>query len=110
VYVSSAYLADRRDERNGAFVADYARAYQGQRPDHRGAGAYDVIYLLARVIAEAGPDRKAIRDNLVQVGRGKPSFEGVTGTVIFDANGDVPGKQVMIGVIRDGRLVTETER
>jgi len=110
VHVSSAYLSDRRDERNGAFVADYARAYQGQRPDHRGAGAYDAIYLLTRVIAEAGPDRTAIRDDLAQVGRGKPPFEGVTGTVTFDANGDVPGKQVVIGVIRDGRLVTESER
>src|SRR3989441_219898 len=110
VPVPSAYLPDRRDERNGAFVADYARAYQGQRPDHRGAGAYDAIYLLTRVIAEAGPDRTAIRDDLAQVGRGKPPFEGVTGTVTFDANGDVPGKQVVIGVIRDGRLVTESER
>ena len=110
VHVSSAYLSDRRDERNGAFVADYARAYQGQRPDHRGAGAYDAIFLLTRVIAEAGPDRKAIRDDLAQVGRGRPPFEGVTGTVTFDANGDVPGKQVMIGVIRGGRLVTESER
>src|SRR6184192_3921775 len=38
--ISSAYLPDRRDERNAAFVADYARAYPGLRPDHRGAGAY----------------------------------------------------------------------
>src|SRR5204862_71366 len=31
--LSSAYLPDRRDERNVAFVADYARAFPGQRPD-----------------------------------------------------------------------------
>src|SRR2546429_620048 len=62
IHVSSAYLPDRRDERNATFVADYARAYQGQRPDHRGAGAYDVIYLLARALDAAGPTRSAIRD------------------------------------------------
>lgn len=110
VYVSSAYLPDRRDDRNAKFVADYARAYQGQRPDHRGAGAYDIISVLARAIAEAGPDRRAIRDYLALLGRGKAPFEGVTGTIAFDANGDVPGKAVTIGVVRSGMLITETAR
>ncbi len=110
VHVSSAYLPDRPDERNVAFVADYARAYPGQRPDHRGAGAYDAVRLLARAISEAGAGRQAIRDYLAKVGRGKAPFEGVTGTVAFDSNGDVPGKQVVIGVIHGGRLVAESER
>ncbi len=38
IRLSSAYLPDRRDERNVAFVADYARAFPGQRPDHREPG------------------------------------------------------------------------
>src|SRR5881409_151526 len=50
--LSSAYLPDRREERNVAFVAVYARAFPGQRPDHRGAGAYDILLLLA--------DRKSV--------------------------------------------------
>jgi len=110
VHVSTAYLPDRQDERNATFVADYARAFRGQQPDHRGAGAYDAIYLLTRAIAAAGPGRRALRDYLAQVGHRKPPFEGVTGTIVFDANGDVPGKQVVIGVVRSGRLVTETGR
>lgn len=108
--VSSAYLPDRRDERNAAFVADYARAFPGQRPDHRGAGAYDILHLLARAIADAGPDRRGIRDYLARVGRGKPTFEGVTGTIAFDGKGDVPGKTVAIGVVQGGRLVTQAEQ
>src|SRR5256712_13449750 len=91
VHVSSAYLSDRRDERNGAFVADYARAYQGQRPDHRGAGAYDAIYLLTRVIAEAGPDRTAIRDDLAQGGRGETPLGGGAGGRALGAHGGGPG-------------------
>ncbi len=107
VHLSSAYLPDRRDERNAAFVAEYARAYRGQRPDHRGAGAYDIVSLLARAIDEAGADRRAVRDYLAQVGTKRPAFDGVTGTIAFDPNGDVPGKLVVLGVVRGGRLVTE---
>lgn len=109
VHVSSAYLSDRKEDRNATFVADYARAHPGQQPDHRGAGAYDIVFLLARAIDEAGPGRRAIRDYLAGVGRGKPSFEGVTGTIAFDDRGDVPDKDVVIGVVREGRLVTEIE-
>lgn len=108
--VSSAYLSDRPGERNAAFVAEYARAFGGQRPDHRGAGTYDIVRLLARAIADAGRDRRAVRDYLARVGRGKPPFEGVTGTIVFDANGDVLGKSVAIGVVQDGRLVTQGAR
>jgi branched-chain amino acid transport system substrate-binding protein len=110
LHMSSAYLPDRRDERNATFVADYARAYDGARPDHRGAGAYDIVHLLARAIGEAGHERRAIRDYLAQVGRRKAPFEGVTGTIAFDAHGDVPGKEVLLGVVHNGRLVTASER
>jgi len=107
IRLSSAYLPDRRDERNVAFVADYARAFPGQRPDHRGAGTYDIVLLLARAIERAGADRRAIRDYLARVGRGQATFEGVTGTIAFDGKGDAAGKTAVIGVVRTGRLVTE---
>jgi len=110
VRISSAYLPDRRDERNAVFVADYARAFPGMRPDHRGAGAYDAVLLLAAAIERAGGDRNAIRDQLAHLGRGRVPFEGVTGRIVFDANGDVPGKGVVIGVVHDGALVTQAER
>ncbi len=105
VRLSSAYLPDRPGERNGAFVAAYGRAYDGQLPDHRGAGAYDIVYLLARVIERGGTDRKAVRDHLAGVDA-KNAFDGVTGTIAFDAHGDVPTKPVVIGVVRRGHIVT----
>ena len=104
------YLVDQPGERSASFVAAYGRAYAGQRPDHRGAGTYDIVYLLARALEEVGPDRQALRDYLAQVGRGKPAFEGVTGTVAFDDRGDVPAKPVVIGVVRGGRLLAEAGR
>ena len=107
VRVSSAYLADAPGDRNAVFIASYGRAYEGQRPDHRGAGAYDIVQLLARAVAAAGPDRRAVRDYLARVGTDLPAYDGVTGSIAFDANGDVPAKPVIIGVVQGGRLVTE---
>ena len=110
VRISTAYLPDRPGARNEVFVDAYARAYPGQVPDHRGAGAYDVIYLLARAIGEVGRDRRAVRDYLASVGQRRPAFEGVTGTIAFDERGDVPGRAALIGVVRNGRLVTESSQ
>lgn len=107
VRLSTAYLVDRPGVRNERFVEAYGRAYPGERPDHRGAGAYDVVQLLATVFTEVGTDRRAIRDRLARIGTDAPAFEGVTGTIAFDARGDVPAKSVVIGAVRSGRVVTE---
>ena len=110
VRFSSTYLPQQPGERNARFVAAYARAFKGERPDHRGAGAYDILRLLAQAIAAVGPDRDAVRDYIAQVGTTRPAFESVTGTIAFDANGDVPKKPVVIGVIRNGQLQAEAVR
>lgn len=107
VRIATAYLPDRPGERNAAFVAAYARAYPGQYPDHRGAGAYDIVYLLARAIEAVGTGRSDVRDYVAAVGGSEPAFEGVTGRIAFNEQGDVPDKPVVIGVVRSGRLVTE---
>ncbi|MEX1050480.1 MAG: ABC transporter substrate-binding protein [Gemmatimonadales bacterium] len=106
--ISSAYLPDRPGERNAAFVAAYRRAYDSRLPDHRGAGAYDIIHLLARGLDAVGPHRGRLRDWVAGVGTEIPAFEGVTGTIAFDENGDVPNKDVVVGVVRGGQLVTAT--
>jgi branched-chain amino acid transport system substrate-binding protein len=103
----SAYLADAPGERNASFVAEYARAHPHERPDHRAAAAYDAVNLIARAIQVAGTDRRAIRDYIAQVGRGRPAMEGVTGIIRFDSTGDVPSKTVVIGMVRGGRVVTD---
>lgn len=104
------YLVDEPGERNARFVAAYGRAYTRERPDHRGAGTYDILHLLARALEEVGLNRLALRDYLARVGRGEPAFEGVTGTIAFDDRGDVPAKPIVIGVVRGGRLLPEAYR
>ncbi len=107
VRMSVAYLVDQAGDRNAQFVAAYARAYPGERPDHRGATTYDIVHLLATVLRDAGPQRGAVRDRVARVGRDLPPFEGVTGRIAFDDRGDVPTKSVVIGTVREGRVVTE---
>jgi len=107
VRMSVAYLVDQAGDRNAQFVAAYARAYPGERPDHRGATTYDIVHLLATVLRDAGPQRRAVRDRVARVGRDLAPFEGVTGRIAFDDRGDVPTKSVVIGTVREGRVVTE---
>jgi branched-chain amino acid transport system substrate-binding protein len=103
LYVSASYLAQRPGEQNAEFVRAYGAAYSGANPDHRSAGAYDAVRLLARVIGEAGASRDAIRRALDRV-TGESAYPGVTGSIMFDVNGDATAKPVLIGVIRGGRL------
>lgn len=109
MWISTPYLPDRASDRNAAFVADYARAHPGERPDHRGASAYDIVNLLAQGISAAGPSRRALRDYIASVGRGIPAFDGVTGRIAFDDAGDVPSKGVVMAVVRGAALVAEPD-
>jgi ABC-type branched-subunit amino acid transport system substrate-binding protein len=51
-----------------------------------------------------------LRDYLAGVGTVSEPYDGVTGRIAFDGKGDVPGKPVVIGVVRGGRLVAAEER
>lgn len=104
-YISSAYLPGQAGAANERFVAAYREAYGDRLPDHRGAGAYDIVHLLADAIEAVGPNRERLRLYLSGVGSDNPAFDGVTGTIAFDAYGDVPDKDVVIGIVRDNRLV-----
>lgn len=105
VFVSSAWLPDGTAAATRAFVNAYGARF-GTVPDQFAAMTYDAVRLLARAIQEVGPDRRAVRDYLDGVGSTEPAFPGVTGDIAFDENGDVPDKEVVVGVIRHGMLVT----
>jgi branched-chain amino acid transport system substrate-binding protein len=105
VYVSSAWLPDQPGEASQRFVQEYRGRYKTD-PDQFAAMTYDAVRLVAQAIREVGPDRAAIRSYLEQVGRGRPAFQGVSGTIAFDEHGDVVNKKVIVGVIRDGQLVS----
>jgi branched-chain amino acid transport system substrate-binding protein len=60
--------------------------------------------LIAEAVEAVGPDRTRIRDYLAAVGTRRPAFEGVTGRIAFDENGDVPDKPTVIGIVEGGVL------
>ena len=105
VFISSAFLPDRDTPVASAFVDAYNQKYN-EMPDHRGAMTYDAIKLIVEALREVGTDRMALRDYVASVGSSRPAFEGVSGTIAFDPNGDVAGKEVAMGVVRNGMLVT----
>ena len=104
VHLTSNYLPELPGDANARFLEAYRAVSGGELPDHRGAGAYDAVHLIADAIRDAGPRRAAIRDALSRLGRGRPAYDGVTGRITFDDNGDVPNKTVYVGVVRGGRL------
>lgn len=106
VYLSSAYFPNLSTEGNLRFVEAYRRRYPNAGiPNQPAAAAYDAVYLLRDVIARAGSDRADVRRALAGVGSATPPFEGVTGTVAFDAAGDVPNQNVYIGQVKNGAVV-----
>lgn len=108
VIVSSGFLVDRPTDAARSFVERYHARF-GEPPRDGSAHAYDTVMLLAHAIGVVGTDRKELRDYVASIGSGAPAFEGVTGTIRFDENGDAVGKDVLIGIVRDGRVVTVGE-
>ena len=105
VHLSSAYLPTLATPANKAFVRAYTRKFPtAGLPNQPAAATYDAVYLLRDVLSRAGTKRADVRRELARVGGGAPAFRGVTGTVVFDAKGDVPNQTVYIGVVRDGAV------
>lgn len=105
VYVSAPFLPDGAAGEAGEWVRAYEERY-GATPDAFAAQTWDALQLVALALGEAGADRGAIRDYIASIGSARPAFEGVSGTIAFDENGDVPQKSVAIGRIQGGRVLS----
>ncbi len=105
VYLSSPYFPSIPSPPNRRFVEAFRRKYPDTgTPNQPAAAAYDAVYLLRDVIAKVGPKRAAVRRALAGVGSVSAPYDGVTGTIAFDGNGDVPNQNVYIGLVRKGAV------
>jgi branched-chain amino acid transport system substrate-binding protein len=78
----------------------YQRKFHRQIVNMSAPLAYDAVYLLANAIEQAGSlDRSAIRVALAATRR----FQGATGLISFDDNGDPENKEVLIIQFRNGK-------
>ncbi len=104
VYASMAYISLLETPANRRFVKAYRAKYPAEPlPNQPAAATYDAIHLLRDVIAKTGPNRERVREGVAQVNFVAP-FQGVTGAIAFDSLGDVPRRQVYIGVVRKGAV------
>ena len=108
VYLSSAYFPNLPTAANRRFVEAYRRKYPGAGIPNQPAAAALRRHLPAarRDRARRAPSarRRAARARRASARR-RPPFEGVTGTVAFDAAGDVPNQNVYIGLVRKGDVI-----
>ena len=105
IYSSTVYMPTLNTEANRKFLEAYrARFPLGNPVDYSAAATYDIVYLLRDALLRAGTDRRALRDAVADIGRGAPAFQGLTGAIAFDENGDVPQLNIQIGVVRSGSL------
>jgi branched-chain amino acid transport system substrate-binding protein len=97
LFFSTHYAPDIATEVAQAFIHAYQERY-GETPDDVAALTYDAFEILFQAIRDAGVlDKPALRDSLAAVDR----FEGVTGIMSFDDQGD-PTKCAVILQIQDG--------
>jgi branched-chain amino acid transport system substrate-binding protein len=81
---------------------DAFKAKYGKEPDAFNAYAYDTMILMAQVLNEAGPDRKAVREGLLKV-KDVPSV--IFGKATFDPETRrVAGAMNVELVVKDGRF------
>jgi len=86
------------DMDQGGRLTDFSRRFTelvGRRPSSPEALTYDATALLLRAIADGARSGEAIRAWLNELGRQRPPFDGITGPVAFDENGDVARDYVL---------------
>jgi branched-chain amino acid transport system substrate-binding protein len=84
-------------------VIGFQKAYRtkyGKAPGFVAALGYDCFDLLAAAVEARGPEREAIRSFLA----GIKGYQGASGEISFDANGDVH-KPVFLKTVRGGNFV-----
>jgi branched-chain amino acid transport system substrate-binding protein len=103
MYLTSAYLPTLETPENRRFVAAYRSRYPDAAPPNQPAAAtYDAVYLLRDLLRSGRVTRRALLDALVTLGETRPPFQGVTGMLGFDGEGDLARMPVLIGTVQGG--------
>ena len=106
---SGVFVADGADEKGQEFVTKYGEKYNGEIPDGFAALAYDQMYVLADAAERAmeANDGELTRQTLADALK-ETNYEGVTGTVNFDENGDWVRDYLTL-TVKDGKYVLYEE-
>ncbi len=90
-------------------VQNFVKAFKkekGRIPNPYAARSYDAMNLLCEAIRKAGTDRKEIRNELAAI----RDFQGITGKISFDRNGNVLRKSTLLLQVKNGEFVVYPEQ
>lgn len=82
LYAVAFWLPIPDDSLSAAFIERFQRL-NGRIPGASEAMARDCLMVVAHAIDEAGPSPGRVRDYLMELGRSRPAYSGVTGPVMF---------------------------
>lgn len=97
-YFTNHYSPERKDTVAEAFINKYKQKH-GQVPDALGALSYDATLIVLQALDRA---RKPTADEILKSLNALKNFQGVTGKISFDKNGDAVKSAVVLKVEKDG--------
>lgn len=103
-YVGTSFNAAERKPAVRKFVNAFQSKYQ-VKPDAFAALAYDATRLIAEALIRKGRSRTAVREYLASLEAGS-AFQGVTGPVYFNSDGDPIGMGFHVAQVIGGSLVS----
>ena len=94
VYTNVGFYPDDPTPAAAGFISEYEKLY-GTQPDYYGACAYDAFNVLMEAITRAGElDSEKVRSEMSKTA----DYEGVSGSITFDANGDAKKSYIKLTV------------
>jgi branched-chain amino acid transport system substrate-binding protein len=103
VYLTAAYLPTINTPENRRFVTAYRSRYPNAAlPNQPAAATYDAIYLLRDLLGSGRVTRRALLEALAILGEARPPYQGVTGMLGSDGQGDLARTPVLIGKVQGG--------
>jgi branched-chain amino acid transport system substrate-binding protein len=87
-----------------AFRAKYRAAYDADQAGEFTAQAYDAFMAIGETLKKGANTGEKIKDALYKV-----DFEGASGHIKFDANGDIVGGSYDVFTVKAGQLVASTQ-
>lgn len=102
-YLTTPFLEEVASEEGKTFAKQFKEKY-GRDVDYMSANAYDAAGMLIKAIDEAGADRSKIQEYLIAINSPDNAYQGVTGAIFFDENGDCQ-KSAFVKKVQDGKFI-----
>jgi len=105
VYVAAPYVFDETNARNRVFLESYWKKYDisdnPQKPASWTVFAYDAAGIISHAIGDGKKERASITEYLQKMTSADFAYNGITGPIFFNENGDVEGRTFRLAVVKN---------